>query len=145
MENIYYVMSAHYVINIRVGFNTFKGKGIMVISHKRIFILKCGQNISFFPFLSLSRVEVRELLSLLSSPSRPPSLFLFLNLSQNFSQIKICVMQASFKVLRWLETCHGLWLLLFLFTKRFSRKDLRTKVWFWSRSFMMSLLLGIEK
>jgi hypothetical protein len=38
MENIYYVTSAHYVINIRVGFNTFKGKGIMVISHKRIFI-----------------------------------------------------------------------------------------------------------
>jgi hypothetical protein len=32
MENIYYEMSAHYVINIRVGFNTFKGKGIMVIS-----------------------------------------------------------------------------------------------------------------
>jgi hypothetical protein len=53
---IFYDMSAIYGKSISVGFNTFKGKGIMVISRKRIFICFWVENISFSLILSLSKL-----------------------------------------------------------------------------------------
>jgi hypothetical protein len=94
-ENVYYVMLVKHRLNYQCRNNADKAKGILVLSHKRVYKEVWGQNHhNFMFFLSIGFEKGNSLLLL--STHRPPSLLQpFLKIDPTLIQVKQCFLMVS--------------------------------------------------